>query len=247
MNLKIKDVTDACGISVASVRNYETYGLIPSPSRGTNNYRVYTKRHVNHLHCVLSMRAGFSRPEILEIMQNLREGDVNQVLLLCASKQRNLMNALDQANQTMAYLNNTDINVSLRLPKPVSIQKASELTGVSVTTLRHWEHEGLLNPHRNRNNNYRSYDQSLISRIMIIKIIRSAVWSLEEVRKTLLQFEDKDPKTVLSITLDAIQYLHRLNIHQHQGIHAVYTLLLQEGLVDEQYHHDYTFKFNVTL
>ncbi len=49
------------------------------------------------------------------------------------------------------------------------ISELSRLTGVSMRSLRHYEHKGLIKPRR-LENGYRDYDESMIERIRAVKL-----------------------------------------------------------------------------
>ena len=51
----------------------------------------------------------------------------------------------------------------------MNIKNASILTGVSDQMIRYYEKLGLINPKRNKNNNYRDYQQADINNIVMIK------------------------------------------------------------------------------
>lgn len=244
MRYRTKDIAKKCNVSIATIRNYEAAGFMPQSERAENNYRIFTSRHVAYMQCALSMRAGFSRLEIITILQAVQNKDARNALLHCSRKQRNLLDALESAESIVALLDAANLTAH-DIPSKLSIQETSKYTKVPVTTLRHWENEGLLTPLRTKGNNYRVYDTQLISRILIIRTIRSAIWSLDEVRKTLQEFDGKNPATVHRIAQESLYYLYQLNIHQHQGIASLYELLKIEALVEPHYEHDYTFNFNI--
>lgn len=53
--MKIGDLAKKCGIPVETIRYYEKEGLLPTPNRTDNNYRIYSKIHEERLifirHC----------------------------------------------------------------------------------------------------------------------------------------------------------------------------------------------------
>ena len=51
----------------------------------------------------------------------------------------------------------------------MNINEASELTGLSKDMIRFYEKQGLIYPRRNNENNYRSYDQTDLNLLVLIK------------------------------------------------------------------------------
>ncbi|QIK70068.1 MerR family transcriptional regulator [Erysipelothrix sp. HDW6C] len=239
------DIARKFNISTSTVRNYEEAMLIPASNRTSNGYRTYTEKHCNYLRCVLAMQAGFGRDEIIDIVQLIHDKQVNNALLKCSEKQVKLIRELDHAQKTVKLFTSGHLYKDFKIKKLLTIQEASQLTDVIDTTIRHWEREGLLYPVRGKGNNYRLYDIEQITRILIIRTIKTATWSLDHVKDFLREFDAKNPQEVYKVAVDSLNYLYRLNIHQHQGIHALYELCIQEGLVAENYQMDYSFNINL--
>jgi DNA-binding transcriptional MerR regulator len=73
--LLIGNVAHRTGLTVATIRYYETIGLLPTPSRSTAGYRRYTETTVEELRFVKKAQAlGFSLEEIGEILTLSRAG-----------------------------------------------------------------------------------------------------------------------------------------------------------------------------
>jgi len=75
------------------------------------------------------------------------------------------------------------------------INEVAKHTGLSQDTLRYYEKEGLITPHRGVNR-YRQYDNDVLLRINIIQRTRNAGFSLNEVRELVnLLFSNNQPKS----------------------------------------------------
>lgn len=59
----------------------------------------------------------------------------------------------------------------------MTIRVVSDQTGLPVTTIRYWEKTGLINPTRNKENNYRLYQKDDIQHILTIYAIKLSVES----------------------------------------------------------------------
>lgn len=63
--MKVAEFENAMGISRDTLRYYEKIGLLTSPGRGVNGYRVYGKEQIRDLHFIERGKAlGFSLLEI---------------------------------------------------------------------------------------------------------------------------------------------------------------------------------------
>lgn len=67
----------------------------------------------------------------------------------------------------------------------MNIKKAEELSGVSRQNIRFYEREGLLNPERNAENDYREYDEEHIRILKQIRAMRMLDMSLDRIRLVL--------------------------------------------------------------
>jgi len=66
-----------------------------------------------------------------------------------------------------------------------TVSQVSELTGVSVRTLHHYDAIGLLKPTRVTEAGYRLYDDSALERLHAVLLFRELGFSLEEIRQIL--------------------------------------------------------------
>lgn len=76
--LSISQAAQETGLSVKSIRHYESIGLISSPPREENDYRFYTNDIIQQLHFIYKTKqAGFTLKEC------------KALLLLCENEDRN--------------------------------------------------------------------------------------------------------------------------------------------------------------
>ena len=55
--MRIKELAEATGVDVDTVRHYEKQGLLPEPARRDNGYRDYTRAHLERLAFIRHCRA----------------------------------------------------------------------------------------------------------------------------------------------------------------------------------------------
>jgi len=85
----IGDVAKQTGVKIETIRYYEKAGILNSPERGQNGYRLYTKAHIEHLMFVKRCRAlGFSLSQTLSLLNLANsEGRTCQQISQKAEKQ----------------------------------------------------------------------------------------------------------------------------------------------------------------
>lgn len=75
--MQISEAGKRAGVSPATIRYYETIGLLPTPVRSTAGYRRYTQATVEELQFIRKAQAiGFSLTEIGEILRVSRSGEM---------------------------------------------------------------------------------------------------------------------------------------------------------------------------
>lgn len=67
----------------------------------------------------------------------------------------------------------------------LSIKEVEKITGISKQNIRYYERQGLINPRRNEENDYREYSQADVRILKIIKLFRKLDMPIEEIRKLL--------------------------------------------------------------
>jgi DNA-binding transcriptional MerR regulator len=69
---QINELSKHANVSPKTIRYYEDVGLLASPVRASNNYRLYDERDVERLRFIRSARAlDFSIEEIAQILSTL--------------------------------------------------------------------------------------------------------------------------------------------------------------------------------
>ena len=78
-----------------------------------------------------------------------------------------------------------------------TVKEVSELTGVSVRTLHHYDAIGLLKPSSVTEAGYRLYDEEALRRLQSILLFRELQFPLREIRE-ILDRSDFDPEEALT-------------------------------------------------
>ena len=87
----------------------------------------------------------------------------------------------------------------------MNIKNASILTGVSYQMIRYYEKLGLINPKRNKNNNYRDYQQADINNIVMIKQYSELGLSLKKLALLMKNNNIKDALNAINLTVNQLE------------------------------------------
>ena len=82
------------------------------------------------------------------------------------------------------------------MQKWFSVSQVSQLAGVSVRTLHHYDQIGLLKPLRQQDNGYRVYSEQHLAKLQQILLYRQLDFSLEQIRD-MMQAPDFDAVNAL--------------------------------------------------
>ena len=179
------EIASLVGLHPNTIRLYEQIGFLTKPERLPNGYRIYTEMHLEQVRCArLALRA--------EVLQNGLRKRAVEIIRLSAAQE------FDAAQrQTQAYIEQIDREILLaqgairsvenmichQLPPAAPPRRRSEAAGVlgiTIDTLRNWERNGLASIRR-MPNGYHVYEAADIQRLLIIRTLRCANYSLSAI------------------------------------------------------------------
>ncbi|CAG9620249.1 MerR family transcriptional regulator [Sutcliffiella rhizosphaerae] len=220
------DIAKRLGVSTSTLRHYEEWGIVPEVNRNENGYRMYTELHVAYFDCIRAMNTGFGMNVIREIMPLIQRGKISETLWKVSKIQSDLYQEKIKAEQALQLLE--DENYEIDAPKGnkkwYSIKVAAEAIGVPMSTLRHWEKEQLIVPERNPDNGYRCYSKSDLRKLLIIRTLQNAVYSLDIVRDILDELNYHNVNDAIQKMQDSLDYLDYLLKQQLRGVSYLYRL-----------------------
>lgn len=184
------DVAKLIGIHPNTVRLYENLGLITRPERKTNGYRVFTDYHliqfrIARLAFQVEVLQNGLRKQAAAIVKSCASGDMDKALYLTdlylrqiSEEKLNGETAIQIAGQILS--GHTHITDDLLLTRT----QAALYLHITVDTLRSWERNGLLEEAKNQNGR-RVYTSRDLERLIIIKSLRCANYSLSAILRML--------------------------------------------------------------
>ena len=199
------EVANIIGIHPNTVRLYEELGLIPKPERKSNGYRVFTDFHIQQfklarLALQVEVLQNGLRKKILQMVKASATGDFNTALSLTEDYLHQIKQERSNAEKAIMIVKQI---LSGGVPESSHLFKrkeVSEYLGISMDSLRNWEMNGLLTVKR-KQNGYRVYTDADIQRLIIIRSLRCANYSLEAILHMLRQLSE-NPDTDIEVILN---------------------------------------------
>lgn len=199
------EVANIIGIHPNTVRLYEELGLIPKPERKSNGYRVFTDAHIEQFRLArLALRVEVLqnglRKKILQVVKASAAGDFDTALSLAEEYLQQIKQERANAEEAIGIVKRI---LSGGVPENTHFFKrkeVSEYLGISMDALRNWEMNGLLTVKR-KQNGYRVYTDADIQRLVIIRSLRCANYSLEAILQMLRQLSE-NPDTDIEAVLN---------------------------------------------
>ncbi len=200
--LRTKDLAHAVHVSVQQVRNYEASGFMPSVERSPSGYRRYTRQHLAALKTAKHLMGAYGGQRAQQIMQAVHGGRLSQALALIDERHAELAKTRKQLEQTLAALSVLAAQLPSkthgRFSQRLRVGAAAGLVGVRVSALRFWEQQGLLQPIREHDSNYRLYDEQQLRRLRIVALLRQANYDFAAIRATLDELEAAQPQRAVA-------------------------------------------------
>jgi len=231
------DIARELGISTSALRHYESWGVIPSPERAENGYRLYTEVHAAYFRCLRAMFPGFGVSVTCQTLKHVMNGDINAAFWLVNREQALLHEEKTVADQTLALLQQPDlppVRGKKRLGR-MSIGEAAAYTNVQASAIRHWEKEGLIIPERDPENGYRIFGATQIRQILLIRTLRRTVYLLDRMRAIVKAVEHHDVEKAKEVTEEALHVLHGRIQLQLSGIYHLIELCRTSGHIKPMY------------
>lgn len=232
------DIARKLNVSTSALRNYEEKGLVPPAHRSASGYRKYTEEHVAYFECIQAMSPGFGMEATTEVLQLIQAGQVDAAFWRVNEIQTNLQQDKQMGIRNLQVL--TDAGATENKAEFgnndewMTIGEVSARTGLPSSTIRHWEKVGLITSSRDDQNGYRKFNRSHIQKIMLLRTLRPAVYSLTvvELKEAIAQMNACDIEEARKIATDTLRYLDHINREQMRGVHSLYQLCRIVQLVD---------------
>ncbi|QFG21523.1 MerR family transcriptional regulator [Actinomadura sp. WMMB 499] len=147
--LRTIDVARRSGYSVQQVRDLERDGVLPPVTRTASGYRAYDEVHVRSALAYRALASGTGPVEAKRIMRAAHASPSEPLALLDAAHARLHTERLHVARaRTAAETIAAEPLEDVRPSDSMGVSELADALGVRPSTLRHWDAEGLVVPHR---------------------------------------------------------------------------------------------------
>lgn len=220
------EIARELNISTSALRHYESWGVVPTPERAANGYRLYTKIHLAYFRCLRAMFPGFGVAITSEVLNHIQNNEVDTAFWLVNKEQADLQHEKVVADQTLALLEDPELpgHANKKMKKQMTIGEAATFADVQASAIRHWEKEGLLSPERNSENGYRIFTPVHIRQILLIRTLRRTVYYLENMKEIVQAVEHQGIKKAKEVTESALLSINERNRQQFYGVHQLVEL-----------------------
>lgn len=227
------EIARELNISTSALRHYESWGVIPTPTRATNGYRLYTKVHLAYFRCLRAMFPGFGVAITCVVLRHIQNADMDMAFWLINKEQANLQHEKVVADQTLALLQDPELPIlaNKKLKNHMTIGEVVTLTDVQASAIRHWEKEGLLSPERDPDNGYRIFTPMHIRQILLIRTLRRTVYFLENMKEIVQAVEHHNLEKAKKVTEMALVSIHERNRQQFYGVYQLVELCKEVELM----------------
>ncbi|MBT2499386.1 MerR family transcriptional regulator [Agromyces sp. ISL-38] len=186
--MKTAELGRRVGYSTQQVRDLERLGVIPRAERGSNGYRRYREQHVIALRAYRALAGSIGPVPARQLMPWLRTCSVDEVAEKIDELHATLASARARVREARQALDAVlrDAGEVFDERDAMTISELAQALGVRTSTLRHWEHEGLVAPARRPPHN-RRYESNAIADARIVAALRSGGYPIPTIARALDQ------------------------------------------------------------
>lgn len=179
-------VAEAAGYSVQQVRDLERLGVIPPALRQNNGYRRFGPAHVTAFRAYRNLASAVGPVVARATMREASVLPYDEAVARIVALHTGLARSREDAIAALRALDSiVDELTHDATPLPgdsMTITELSSALGVRASTLRFWEHEGLLSPERFAATNARRYPPTAIHTARIVAALRAGGYRIPAIR-----------------------------------------------------------------
>ncbi|MDQ0273754.1 MerR family transcriptional regulator [Cytobacillus purgationiresistens] len=226
--MKGNEIAKKLNISTSALKHYEAWGLVPKVERAENGYRIYTQEHEAYFQCIRALNTGFGMNLVKKVMPLIIKGENITALWIINKAQVDLQEEKLTAERTVEMLGLNEfiqIEEKRNQKNTFTIGEVAKKANVSASAIRHWEKENLINPIRNKESGFRMYSYSDLRKVLVIRIVQKAVYSLDIVRKILSEIDTNNLSQAKKIAQNSLKYIDNTLVEHIRGIASLHHLL----------------------
>ena len=175
----------ASGYSAQQVRDLERLGVIPPAIRKPNRYRQFTGIHATALrayrHLAVAVGPVLARATMRNMHQLPSDEAIARIVALHVGLARNRDDTIAALRALESIVEESAHDAPPEPSDAMSITELSVAIGVRSSTLRFWEHQGLITPDREDPRAARRYPPDAVSDARIVAALRAGGYRLPAV------------------------------------------------------------------
>lgn len=179
-------LASATGYSVQQVRDLERVGVIPAAMRQPNGYRRFGSAHITALRAYRQLAIAVGPVVARSTMREAQSLPYDQAIARIVALHVALARSRDDSISAIHALDSiSEEGVRDEVAAPADSMSITELAnaiGVRTSTLRFWEHEGLVSPERATRLNARHYPLAAIREARIVAALRAGGYRIPAIR-----------------------------------------------------------------
>lgn len=186
---KIKDISEIVSLHQNTIRKYESIGFLMPVFRKKNGYRVFNEIHVQQ--CILIKMVfrsefifGGLRDKAKLIIINSAKFNFTYASQLAKEYQSEIKKHLEDAKEALKIADQIKLNQEDSNHVTLSRSEAAKYLNITIDQMRNWELNGLVNVPK-LNNGYRYYNKETINRLLMIKTLKVAKYSLSAILRVM--------------------------------------------------------------
>ena len=193
--LRTSDISKAVGVHPNTVRLYEVWGFLPPIPRSASGYRLFTEAHLEQMRLArLAFQGAWPgrriRRSILALVKQAAAGDLAGARAMAGEHLALARAEGAQAETAADFLERWAHGQAVEpMLTPLQIGPAARLLDVTPDMLRNWERNSLIKVPRDPDNGYRLYGTEEIGRLRVIRLLRSAGYSMMAILRMMLYFD----------------------------------------------------------
>jgi DNA-binding transcriptional MerR regulator len=94
----------------------------------------------------------------------------------------------------------------------LTISDAAAVIGVPVSTIRHWEFEGLVRPDRDATNGYRRYTPNHVGLLQVVAMLRDNRYGIDTVRDVVRELAGGDTAAAVAAAQRRLNDIHQASL-----------------------------------
>lgn len=192
-SLKTHDIARMVGVHPNTIRVYEELGYLPPIPRASNNYRQFTRMHLEQAKLArLALEWPFvGDRELLEaLVKSAAAGDYGMAMERAYQYLARVRVERTYAEAAVEFVERWAAGHLIDTPRErLTITAAAAYLDVTVDMLRNWERNGLIDVPRDPSSGYRLYGTTEFGRLRVIRILLRSGYSMMAILQMMIRFD----------------------------------------------------------